>query len=338
MDARAAKFHPKESFSVKYQATQDWTPCEISFNTSESDSFYLYVGFMSGWKSGSIEVRNTRLEEVAPGNILQRPGAPCVLRNAATGRKYKPGRDYVVPKLRYPMSRQDLPPATLALPPGSAIKKGDRLLLDCYAPAVVVGDHVSICQSEPHLYESRSDSAALIEAALHPRKWMISMDEFRNGGTCAACRARGMTMGQIYADAMTKAFKTIRKAHPGAEVYTWSDMLDPEHNGVKEYYNCRGSFEDAWKWIPKDLIICCWYNKKCETSLKFFSSHGFRTLAAAYYDEKPPFEYSRRWRDAVVATEGARGIMYATWRHAYGDLPAFCELLKESPQFPVPHN
>lgn len=328
VDVRASRFHPKEQIKVEYRPTQDWTPCELSFNTSESDCFYLYIGMMSGWKTGDLEVRNATLEEIAPGNILQRPGAPCVLRNAITGRKYKLGRDYVVPKLKYRMSRQDLPPATLALPPGSRVKKGDRLLMDCYAPAVVIGDHVSICLSEPHLYESLKDSAALIEGALRPKKWMISMDEFRNGGTCAACRARGMTMGQIYADALTKAFKIIRDTHPGAEVYTWSDMLDPEHNGVKEYYNCRGSFEDAWKWIPKDIVICCWYNRKAESSMKFFSSRGFRTFAAAYYDEKPPFEYSRRWRDAVIATEGATGIMYTTWRHSYKDLPAFCELLK----------
>jgi hypothetical protein len=30
----------------------------------------------------------------------------------------------------------------------------------------------------------------------------------------------------------------------------------------------------------------------------------------------------------VRRTEGATGIMYTTWRHAYADLPAFCEMLK----------
>ena len=191
------------------------------------------------------------------------------------------------------------------------------------------GNQVSTCLSEPSLYGYLEDSARRTEEVLHPKKWHISMDEFRNGGTCAACRARGMTMGQIYADAVTKAFNIIQKVHPGAEVYIWGDMLDPNHNGVKEYYNCATSFEGAWKCVPRELIVCCWYGNKCETSMKFFSERGFRTFAAAYYDEKPPFPRSRRWLDAVRSTHGAVGIMYTTWRNAFDDLPAFCTMLKE---------
>ena len=328
-DACLQQYLEKETIDVTFSPTQDWTACSLSFNSMDSNSYYLYVGFMSGWKEGDFEVRNATLAETPPGNVLRRPGAPTVLRNAATGETYESGRDYVVPKVRYPVSRQDVPPVTLVLPPGSRIKPGDRLLFDCYAPAVVNGRQVSMCLSEPHLYESLEDSATHTEAALHPKRWMLSMDEFRNGGTCAACRARGLTMGQMYADAVTKAYNIIQKVHPGAEVYIWSDMLDPNHNAVKTYYNCRGSFEDGWKWVPKDLIICCWYDRKSDLSMPFFSSKGFRTLAAAYYDEKPPFKWSRQWRDVVRRTDGAIGIMYTTWRHAYDDLPAFGEMLNK---------
>ena len=327
-DACNPVYFESEALELKFSPTQDWTPCTITFNSVDSDAFYMYVGFMSGWKEGDFEVRNLTLSETAPGNVIQRPGAPTALRNAATGEVYEPGRDYVVPKLKHPVSRQDLPPVALALPPGSRVKEGDRLLFDCYAPAVVHGRQVSTCLSEPKLYESLEDSARHTEEVLHPKRWMISMDEFRNGGTCAACSARGLTMAQIYADGVTKAYNIIQKVHPGAEVYIWSDMLDPNHNAVKTYYNCRGSFEDGWKWVPKDLIICCWYGKKSHLSMPFFASKGFRTLAAAYYDEKPPFKHSQKWRDVVRSTEGATGIMYTTWRHAYDDLPAFGEMLK----------
>ena len=106
-------------------------------------------------------------------------------------------------------------------------------------------------------------------------------------------------------------------------------MIDPNHNAVEPYYNSRGGFRDAWKGIPKDITIACWYDRKSELSMKFFSDNGFRTLAAAYYDEEPPFEYSRRWRDVVRRTNGARGIMYTTWRHSYIDLPAFMKMANE---------
>ena len=322
-------WYERESITPEVKPTQDWTPCWIDFNSCESDAYYLYIGYMSGWKTGDFELRNVKLTEIAPTQVLQRYGTPRVLRNAATGETYEEGRDYAVPKIRYPVTRQDWPAIELALPPGSRVKAGTKLRFSCYAPAVANGKQVTMCLSEPKLCEVFEDSAARIEATMHPKKWFISADEFRNGGTCAACRARGMTMGEIYADGITKAYNAIQKAHPGADVYIWSDMLDPNHNAVKHYYNCRGSFEDSWKGVPKDLIICCWYNKKSDISMSFFSSHGFRTLAAAYYDEKPPFKYSRKWRDVVLNTKGALGIMYTTWRAAYDDLPAFCDMINE---------
>ena len=329
VNAKVKGFFEQETLKVDYRPTQDWTPCELKFCSSDCDSYYLYIGFMRGWQEGDFELRNVKLTEVAPSQVVQRPGTPRRLRNAATGEVYEEGRDYTVPNMTYPMTRQDRPMVKLALPPGSRVKAGDRLIFDSYTPPVANGGQVSTCLSDPKLYEAFADSAAQIEELLHPKKWFFSMDEFRNGGTCAACKARGMTMAEMYGDAVTKAFGIVRKVHPGADVYIWSDMLDPNHNAVKHYYNCVGSFEESWKYVPKDLIICCWYGEKADISMPFFSSHGFRTLAAAYYDEKPPFKYSRKWRDVVLDTKGALGIMYTTWKKSYGDLPAFCDMLKE---------
>ena len=326
VDATRKKYNERAARKVDIRPTQDWTRCELDFCSAESGAFYLYIGFMGGWKSGSFELRQVTLTEIAPERVLRRAGAPFALRNASTGETYEEGRDYVIPDLLTQKRRKEAY-ITLALPPGSRVKAGDRLLFDSHTPALAQGGQVSTCLSEPSLYDYIEDSAIRTEAALHPKKWHISMDEFRNGGTCAACRARGLTMAQIYADGVTKAFNIIRKVHPGAEVYIWSDMLDPNHNAVKSYYNCRGSFEGGWKWVPKDLVICCWYGKKSHLSMPFFASKGFRTLAAAYYDEKPPFKNSRKWRDVVLSTEGATGIMYTTWRSAYGDLPEFCRML-----------
>lgn len=328
-NANARTYYESAKREVDLKPTQDWTSCSLEMESSESDSYYLYVGYMNGWQTGSFELRNMKLAVIGPGNVLKRPGAPRSLRNAVTGMVYEEGRDYAVPKIQYPVTRQGRPAVKLALPPGSRVKSGDRLVFDCHVPAIVDGGQVSMCLSEPELYEFLADSARHIEEVLHPKRWYVSMDEFRNGGTCAACRARRMTMGEIYADAVTKVFNIIQKVHPGAEMYIWSDMLDPGHNGVREYYNCLGSFEDAWKGIPKDIVIGCWYGAKCETSMAFFSGKGFRTFAAAYYDEKPDFPESRRWRDAVLKTQGAGGIMYTTWRSSYTDLPAFCRMINE---------
>lgn len=331
VDCGAQKqWHEKERITVEYRPTQDWTPVTYDFNSIDSSEYYLYTGFWSGVEKGSVELRSQTLTEIPPCDVLLRPGAPRTLRGAASGKVYEEGRDYTVPRPTYPAWKQGKDVVRLVRTASSSIKDGESLVFDAYAPAVVDGQQVSMCLSEPDLYERvTADSAAQIERVLSPKSWLISIDEFRNGNLCAACRARNLTMGQIYADAITRLHGIIRKTHPGADILMWSDMIDPNHNAVAPYYNSRGGFVDAWKGIPKDITIACWYDRKSELSMKFFSERGFRTLAAAYYDETPPFEYSRRWRDLVRRTDGARGIMYTTWRHNYRDFPAFMKMVNE---------
>ena len=317
------------SFGLK--PTQDWTLCEVDFNVPEDvRALNLYAGCQGGFKSGELELKDFRLEQIAPVSVINRATAPVAVRNAKTGQAYVVDRDFTVPRCFRARTDRGEPvkPTEFPIPAGSAIREGDEVLLDCYVLAVVDGAQVSTCLSEPSLYGYVEKSVRKVEELLSPKKWHISIDEFRNGGTCAGCKARGLTMAQLYGDAVTKIYGFILAAHLGAEVHMWSDMLDPEHNGIDRYYNCRGSFRDAWKYVPRDIVVDCWYDRKCESSLAFFEKHGFRTLAAAYYDEDPPFQYSRRWRNAARHTKGCTGWMYTTWRKSYGDLPAFCDLMK----------
>lgn len=330
VDCGAQQWHEKERITVEHEPTQDWTPVTYDFNSIDSGEYYLYTGFWGGVEKGCFELRNQTLTEIPPCDVLLRPGAPRTLKGAVNGKVYEEGRDYTVPHPVYPAWKQGKDVVRLVRTASSSIKDGESLVLDAYAPAVVDGQQVSMCLSEPDLYERVAvDSAAHIERVLSPKRWFISIDEFRNGNLCAACRARNLTMGQIYADAVTRLHGIVRKTHPGADILMWSDMIDPNHNAVAQYYNSRGGFVDVWKEIPKDITIVCWHDRKSELSMKFFSERGFRTLAAAYYDESPAFEYSRRWRDLVHRTDGARGIMYTTWHRNYSDLPAFMKMVND---------
>ena len=113
------------------------------------------------------------------------------------------------------------------------------------------------------------------------------MDEVRTGGSCEACKKRGLTLGQIAADCVTRQFDLLRKVDPKAEIFVWSDMLDPNHNANpdrKYYYLAEGNYAGSWNHVPKELVIVCWFYEKRIQSLKHFSSLGFRTMAGAYYD------------------------------------------------------
>jgi hypothetical protein len=138
-----------------------------------------------------------------------------------------------------------------------------------------------------------------------------------------------MSMGQILGDTLTKQFNLLRAVNPQAEVFVWSDMLDPNHNANPErkwYYLSEGTFTDSWKYIPKELNIICWYYEKRIPSLKHFSSLGFRTMAGSYYDADD-LENPKGWLEALDATPGASGILYTTWLNKYELLPAFGDLV-----------
>ena len=89
-----------------------------------------------------------------------------------------------------------------------------------------------------------------------------------------------------------------------------------------------GSFDGTWKYIPKDLVIGCWYYEKRDQSLGFFSKLGYRTLAAAYYDADN-LENPKGWIESLDRTQGAIGIMYTTWEH-------FCSSVKITTTTPSP--
>ncbi|MFC1714913.1 hypothetical protein ACFL6S_14695 [Candidatus Poribacteria bacterium] len=141
----------------------------------------------------------------------------------------------------------------------------------------------------------------MIHEKLQPQKYLLSMDEIRAGGSCAACKSRNMSMAEILGDCITKQVEILRENNPNAEIYVWSDMLDPNHNAHGNYYLVEGDFAGSWKHVPKDLIIACWYHKKREESLKFFSDLGFQTLASAYYDGDT-LDNPRDWLESLDRT------------------------------------
>jgi len=133
-------------------------------------------------------------------------------------------------------------------------------------------------------------------------------------------------MAQILGDCITKQAKIIRNVNPDAEIFIWSDMLDPNHNAHDNYYLVDGDFAESWNYVAKDLVIVCWYYRKRGESLKFFSSLSFRTLAGAYYDGDT-LDNPKGWLEALEHTAKACGIMYTTWRNKYELLAPFGDLV-----------
>jgi len=307
--------------------TTDWHRVVLGFNSLEFDKVRIYAGAW-GARSGRFWIDGLRIEEVGLLNVLRRPGTPLSVRAEASGIAYEEGKDFAPiadPRLNFRFDHDGPPIKLLA---GSRIQDGERLRVSHYHGMAINDGQVTACMSEPKVYEIWREQARLIQKHLAPAKWLLSMDEVRAGGSCEACKARKMTMGQIVGDCITKQFQMIREVNPKAEVSCWSDMLDPNHNAHGNYYLVEGDFTGSWTCVPKDLVIVCWYYEKRDQSLPFFSGLGFKTLAGAYYDADT-LDNPKGWLEALDHTPGAIGIMYTTWRDKYRLLAPFGDLVSK---------
>jgi hypothetical protein len=313
--------------NVNVPATTDWRKISLGFNSLDRDKVRIYVGIWGG-KSGRFWVDDLRLAEAGLTNVVRRPGTPAAVRSDATGAVYEEGRDYAPirdPQLTFRFDHEGPP---IKIVPGGRIREGARLRVDFYHGMGIHNGQVSVCMSEPKLYEIWREQARRLHALLTPQKYLLSMDEIRAGGSDVACKQRRMTMGEILGDCLTKQFQMLRALNSKAEVYTWSDMLDPNHNAHGNYYLVDGDYTGSWEHIPREMRMMCWYFEKRAQSLKFFSALGSKTAAGAYYDGST-LENPKGWLASLDETPGAQGIMYTTWQNKYELLAGFGDLVSK---------
>lgn len=303
----------------------EWKQVTLDINSGGYAALRLYIGTWGG-QTGRLWVDDVSVEEVGLRNVVRRDGCPLSVTSEDGRTVYTEGRDFAAvsdPKLLDFGERPDLP---LVLTPDSRIPPDARLLVSWYQASRVAGGQISVCMSAPRLYEHFAQVADRLAEVLPSKKFLLSMDEIREGGTDLADQQRKLSMAQILGDCLTRQQAILRRYHPGATCYVWSDMLDPQHNAHKDYYLVEGDFAGSVDYVPKDLVIACWWGAQCRRSLKFFDDRGFRTFGAAYYDAND-LTGSRDWLAALGETRRAVGIMYTTWQDKYGLLADFGDLL-----------
>ena len=308
-------------------STGDWQKITMLFNSLDYDRIRLYAGLWGG-KSGKVWLDDWSVEEVGPVNPLRRPGTPVVVRSEDGAVTYTEGKDYA--PLQDPQLnpwRDDREAMPLRLLPGGRVREGEHLRVSWYHSMLIHHSQVTVCMAEPALYEIFDHEAGLLAERLHPRRVLLSMDEVRMGGTCRACR--GQDMGQLLGRCVTRQAQIIRKHIPAAQIYVWSDMLDPNHNAHGNYYLVSGDFSGSWKHVPKDLVIAVWGGEPREKSLRFIAGEGFRSVVACYYDADDLNEV-KGWLELAHQVSNVRGFMYTPWQKKYSLLPAFADLLREA--------
>jgi hypothetical protein len=314
-------------FEPPLQASADWTKVTTAFNSWYADRVLLNAGVFEGIR-GKVWVDDVEMEEVGLMNALRREGTPVEVRDDKTGIRYREGRDFAPisdPKLDFKWTHE-MP--AIHLLPGGRIRAGARLRVDYYHGTTIYHDQVAACPSAPQVYAIWKQQFPLLERYLAPMKYFLSLDEIRALNRCETCRRRRMGAAEIVGDLVNRIYKMVRDANPKAEIFAWSDMFDPNHNSVSKYYLVDGDLANTWKYLPKDMKMVCWYYEKRRESLDFFSSRGFQTIAAAYYDADD-LKNPEGWLESLDATPQAAGIMYTTWSEKYGLLAAFGDLVSK---------
>lgn len=310
---------------------QDWTQHHIVFNSLHHREVRVYCGTWGG-RGGTLWMDDLALEETAFVNLLRRPGCPLRVTSAESNMAYEEGRDFE-PLHDAKMGQAPWAgnydvyhsPPKLMLKPGSRIQNGEKLKVDFSHTVTIYDNQVACCLAEPEVFRIVEEQVRRVEKLLRPRTYFLSHDEIRVANWCEACRRDDRSAGQLLAENMRQCVRAVRQVNPGARLCVWSDMFDPHHNAVKDFYLVNGDLAGSWEGLPQDMLIVNWNSGNARKSLPWFTQRGHSQVLAGYYDRSP--ERIRDWKRVGEETKSnVRGAMYTTWRNNFSDLEAFARL------------
>lgn len=314
------KSKEQELYDFPVTSTQDWKTYEWEFNTYGTDELKITVALNRNLKvSGACWFDSIKIEELPLSRCLtEEDWSKPVVRSAASGKAYAAGVDYEpFPKMRSVIRSK---PIEIVVKKGGAITEGEELLVDCNVPAIQGAKQFSLCPSAEPLKEYWRRTVRYAEEAIHPKRWLMSVDEWRVANRCAKCRARKVSPGRLMGESVADFCRIVREVNPKAEVCAWADMFCPlENAGRNPYYCVDGSMLDSWEYVPKDLIMVPWMNgRDVVKTTNWLMERGFRCLAGGYYNY-PDLSRDIVWRDACKSNPLFLGMMFTTWGGAYAD-------------------
>lgn len=303
--------------TFRTQSTQDWTRCDLIFNSLDHQEAMLYLGSWGG-QDGKFWWDDLSIEEIGLVNVLRRPGCPVSV-HAEDGTVYEEGRDFAPiadPQLHPWRGYHEAPP--IQLTPGTRIREGERLRVSFYHSLIVYEDRVTHCLSEPKVFADWRAEVQQADSLFHPAAFFMSHDELRVVNQCALCRSKGLTPGQLLAWNVHQSAQIIRELRPDAEIWVWSDMFDPQHNAVDQYYAVNGSLRGSWEGLDPGIGIVNWHGGLMGKNCQFFADLGMKQILSGYYDADEDGTAIAQWLANTRQVPGIVGAMYTTWEDRYG--------------------
>lgn len=317
--------------SSKGLTTNGWVEQRLAFNTQQSDEIDIVLGVWSG-KSGRIWWDDLTFKSTPLLNLLRRNALPfnlTSLNRNGTEHLLREGTDYARvrdPKLGRVLSYDGVydtyhTVADIRLKNANAnLKPGNIVLLSGYHTMVTTHGQVGCSWSDRRLKYVIKTTHMKLMKEFSPDGIMLAHNEIRTGGWEPREVSLG-TSGKALAAFLRWEVNVVRKETKNRPyLYIWSDMIDPYHNAVRQYYQMRSSLIGSWRGVsPDQAVVVNWNgNFNVPKSYAFFDDRGYTQIAAGYYDQD-----TSRNREKWVATFNGRrsaGSMYTTWEEGNGNL------------------
>lgn len=321
-------------FSVS--GNHDWTEVDYTFDSQASTSTYLYLGIWGG-ASGKIWFDDIQISETGLVYVARRGGTPLSLYDPGSGAAFREGADFnsisdpQMTASKWPFYNAYHQPPTVTLPAGTSLKPGKIVAINSYSIFPEPGSYdVGLCLTEPAIATWLTQNAQSIASVLPAGGgYFMQYDEMWQMNSCAACKAKNMTAGQLLAWQVGQAVQVYRTLSPGAPLYVWSDMFDPYHNATPHYGYVEGDLTGSWEGLPADVTIMNWNLSNLTNSLTWFSGKNaaqsvpYRQIVAGYYDSGNGTSSAQTELSQAAGIPGIQGLMYTTWNPDYSQMQNF---------------
>jgi hypothetical protein len=325
-------------------ANHDWMEADYAFNSGDTTRADLYFGIWGG-SSGMLWFDDIQLEETALVYVTRRSGTPLKVYDPEHPNSlYREREDYdyiTDPRMtstRTPFTDSYHDPAPVKLPRKTRLRPGQTVAMDFYAAFPIPSAYgMNMCMTDPGVLKWLARNArGLKRIAPATAAVLLGYDEIREMNSCASCRAKHMTAGQLLAWSVGQSLATYRSAMPEAQFYVWNDMFDPYHNAVNNYYYVEGDLAGSWKGVPANVAVLNWNLGRLKQSLTWFSGLDsrqpttHRQVIAGYYDSGNGAAAAREELAAAHGIPSVDGLMYTTWNNDYSQLESFANAVRQN--------
>ena len=321
-------------FSVA--GTNDWTEVDYTFDSQDTTSAYLYLGIWGG-ASGKIWFDDIQVAETGLVYVARRGGTPLSLYDPSAGTVFKEGADFnpisdpQMTSSKWPFYNSYHQPPTVTLPAGTSLKPGQVVAINSYDIFPQPGSYdVGLCLTEPAITTWLTQNAQSIASVLPAGGgYFMQYDEMWQMNSCAACKAKNMTAGQLLAWQVGQAIQIYQTVSPGAPLYVWSDMFDPYHNATANYGYVEGDLSGSWAGLPSAVTVMNWNLSNLTNSLTWFSGKNSAQpvphpqIIAGYYDSGNGTGSAQAELSQATGIPGIQGLMYTTWNPDYSQMENF---------------